>query len=123
MIKLVYCITRKEGMSREDFQKTWLEDHGPLVKSYAETIGALRYVQSHTGMDAMNESFLEPRGLKQPYDGITEIWWRNLEEMQAGSSTPEGRAAALALLEDEKRFIDFSRSCVFMTEEHEIFDI
>ena len=30
-------------------------------------------------------------------------------------------AAARALLEDEKRFIEFSKSAVFMTEEHEIF--
>lgn len=121
MIKLVYCITRKDGMSRADFLKTWLEDHGPLVKSYAETIGAKRYVQSHTGMDEINESFIPTRGLKQPYDGITEIWWDSLEAMQAGSTSEAGKAAARALLEDEKRFIEFSKSAVFMTEEHEIF--
>ena len=33
----------------------------------------------------------------------------------------EGQAASRALLEDERRFIDFSRSRMFMTEEHETF--
>ena len=121
MIKLVYCITRKDGMSRDAFYKTWLEDHGPLVKSYASAIRAVKYVQSHTGMDEMNKSFIATRGLAQPYDGITEVWWNSLEDMQAGTATPEGVAAAKALAEDEARFIEFGKSCVFMTEEHDIF--
>ena len=118
MIKMVYCITRKDGISREAFQKTWLEDHGPLVKRYAETIKALRYVQSHTGMENFNQAFIPTRGLTQPYDGITEIWWENIEQMQAGSSTPEGLEAAAALLEDEKRFIDLERSSIWTAEEN-----
>lgn len=121
MIKLVYCITRKAGMSREDFQRTWLEDHAPLVKRYADAIGALRYVQSHTGMDDLNDAFRASRGLEPPYDGVTEIWWASRADLERGTSTPEGLEAGQALLEDEKRFIDFSKSRVFMTEEHEIF--
>ena len=121
MIKLVYCITRKPGMSREDFQKRWLEDHGPLVKSFAEAIRAVRYVQSHTGMDDLNDAFIASRGLAPPYDGITELWWTNRADLEAGMTTPAGQAAAEALLQDEAEFIDFSKSRVFMTEEHEIF--
>jgi len=121
MIKLVYCITRKEGMSREDFYKTWLEDHGPLVKHYAEAIRAVRYVQSHTGMDDLNAAFIENRGLEHPYDGITEVWWDSREALEAGMASEEGIAAGQALAEDEARFINFAKSRVFMTEEHEIF--
>ncbi|MEM7767754.1 MAG: EthD domain-containing protein [Pseudomonadota bacterium] len=121
MIKLVYCITRKAGMSREAFYQTWLVDHAPLVKSYAEAIGASRYVQSHTGMDELNAAFVESRGLEPPYDGITEVWWPNRQALDAGLTTPEGIEAGAALQADEARFIDFSKSRVFMTEEHEIF--
>ena len=121
MIKLVYCITRKPGMSRANFQTRWLEDHGPLVKSFAEAIRAVRYVQSHTGMDDLNDAFIASRGLAPPYDGITELWWNNRADLEAGMTTPEGQAAAEALLQDEAEFIDFSKSRVFMTEEHEVF--
>lgn len=37
--------------------------------------------------------------------------------------TPEGRAGAQRLLDDEREFIDLAASFVFLTEEHEIFDL
>jgi hypothetical protein len=43
-----------------------------------------------------------------------------LDDLVAGGSTPEGAKAAEELLEDEKNFIDFSRSSIFFVEEHEI---
>jgi hypothetical protein len=36
-------------------------------------------------------------------------------------SSPQGVEAQTKLIEDEARFIDFSKSRVFMTEEHQIF--
>jgi uncharacterized protein (TIGR02118 family) len=121
MIKIVYCITRREDIEAGEFHRYWLEEHGPLVKSVAGDIGASRYVQSHTTLPELNAVFQKGRGLESPYDGITEIWWESEEAMIAGTESPAGQAAAVKLVEDESRFIDFSRSRLFMTEEHEIF--
>ena len=121
MLKLVYCIARKPELSREAFQRTWLEDHGPLVKRFAEALGAVRYVQSHTAHDDLGEGFRASRGFAPAYDGITELWWRSRADFEAALERPEGIEAGRALLEDERRFIDFSRSRGFLTEEHEIF--
>jgi uncharacterized protein (TIGR02118 family) len=121
MIKLVYCIRKRSDISTEDFYKYWLNNHAPLVKKLASAINAVRYVQSHTTAPELNQSFIENRGLKKPYDGITEVWWNSLEDMMAGYETKEGQEAGLALAEDEAKFIDFAGSSVFMTEEHEIF--
>ena len=77
MIKLVYCIRKLETISSEEFYRYWLEDHGPLVKSVAADIGARRYVQSHTVLPEINAMMVEGRGLAEPYDGITEVWWDN----------------------------------------------
>lgn len=121
MIKLVYCVTRKPGLSRDDFIKTWLHDHGPLVKQYAKAIRAVRYVQSHTMITPINDALQESRGCEPPYDGITEVWWNSLAELEAGLATEEGQVAHLALRDDEARFIDLSRSRVFMSEENPIF--
>lgn len=121
MIKLVYCIHRHPDIGRDAFHKYWLEEHGPKVQSVAEAIGAIRYVQSHKCFDALNETFQKGRGLADAYDGITEVWFETIEHMQAASATAPGIEAGRFLVEDESRFIDFSRSCVFMTEEHEIF--
>lgn len=125
MIKLVFCCRRKAGMSREEFQKRWLEVHGPLVRRLrAELPMMKRYVQSHTLRgpvgDAVNDGLRASRGVKEPYDGITEVWFDGLESMGSGSSEA-ARVAGQRLLEDEAEFIDFARSAVFVTEEHEIF--
>ena len=32
-VKLVYCLTRKKGLTREQFQDYWLNMHAPLVAS------------------------------------------------------------------------------------------
>ena len=80
-VKLVYCVRRRDDMSPDDFHRYWLEQHGPLVKSLAADIGACRYVQSHTIMPEMNAELVASRGLAEPYDGITEVWWDNEEDL------------------------------------------
>ncbi len=120
-IKLVYCVRRRDDIEPDEFYRYWLEQHGPLVKSLARDIGATRYVQSHTVMPEMNEELMASRGLPEPYDGITEVWWNNLEDLGGKNGAEAATQAALRLIEDESTFIDFSGSRVFMTEEHEIF--
>ena len=121
MIKLVYCIKRKGNISPAEFHHYWLEEHEPKVKSVAATVGALRYVQSHTIFPDTNAGFRQSRGLAEGYDGITEIWFADEASMTAAMSTPDGVAAAKMLLDDESHFIDFATSSIFITQEHEIF--
>ena len=121
MIKLVYCIRKRDDIDIEVFYRYWRDDHGSLVKSVSGDIGACRYVQSHTVLPKLNSLMIESRGLAEPYDGITEVWWESHEELERGLSSVAGIEAQKKLIEDESRFIDFSRSRVFMTEEQEIF--
>ena len=122
MIKLVYAIARRAGMPPEAFRDHWLNVHGPKVSARAGAIGALKYVQSHLLDHPANEGLRAPRDMRPPLDGITEIWWDSLDAFNAAYATPEGAEADRVLAEDEERFIDFSRSSVFMTQEHPIFD-
>jgi uncharacterized protein (TIGR02118 family) len=121
MVKLVYCIRRREGVSAEEFHRYWLEDHAPLVSSVADAIGALRYVQSHTVEPELNALLQASRGAEDPYDGITEVWWESLADLQSALETTQGQEAQGRLMQDEATFIDFARSRVFLTEEHVIF--
>ena len=121
MVKLVFCCRRKEGMSLEEFQKRWLEVHGPLVRRLREDLpGMRRYVQSHLLPGPATSGLQASRGAADPYDGITEVWFDSLESMGANEGQ-ESIDAAQKLLEDEAEFLDFSRSSVFLTEEKEIF--
>ncbi len=52
MVKLMACLRRKPGMSKEAFHQYWKDTHGPLVISVTELSRYVRrYVQSHTDQD------------------------------------------------------------------------
>jgi uncharacterized protein (TIGR02118 family) len=120
MVKLVFTLRRLPDLSREEFQRYWLEQHGPLVRSHAEVLGIRRYVQTHTLPDDVQIAVRASRDAPEPYDGVAELWYESLEAIAVAVSTDEGRAAAVALLEDERRFIDHARSPLWFAEEHEI---
>ena len=109
MIKLIYCITRKHGMTVEEFQRYWRETHAPIA---ARIPGVRRYVQCHT----LPETYDSPNA--PPYDGAAELWWDDLESMRAAFASPEMQAAR----EDERSFIDHSKVALFITEEKPVVD-
>jgi len=120
MVKLVYAIRRRADLSPDAFRRRWLA-HAPLVARCADALRARRYVQSHTLDTPLNPALAASRGAAPAFDGITEVWWDSLDALQAGLATEAGRAAGQALLDDEREFIDFATSHLFLTEEHEIF--
>jgi heme-degrading monooxygenase HmoA len=122
MVKLVYILHRRADVSPEDFYAYWLNRHGPLVRSFARAIRATRYVQSHTIETPLNDALQTSRGMLPPEAGITEVWWKSLEDLQGGFASEEGQKAARALVEDESTFIDLAQSRCFLTEEHTIFE-
>jgi uncharacterized protein (TIGR02118 family) len=120
-IKLVYVIRAREGLPRAEFHRYWREEHAPKVEAAAAAIKAVRYVQSHTLDTPLNDLLVESRGMSPAYEGITEVWWDSIDDLQAAVSTDEGAAAMQLLLEDEATFIDFARSTIFLTEEIAVF--
>ena len=76
MIRLVFALRKKPGLSLEQFQEYWRSKHGPLVASFAEDMNVLRYVQAHTIDDGSNEAAQQAR------EGRVQI----LEEMAKGLS-------------------------------------
>jgi uncharacterized protein (TIGR02118 family) len=121
MVKLVFVIRRREDLDEQEFHRYWLEEHGPLARRLLESIGARRYVQTHTVQPGLNEAIAAGRETAAAYDGLAEIWWDSIEAFVAASSSDDGLRASEVLREDEARFIDFERSSLFLAEEHEIF--
>ena len=122
MIKLVFCLRRKPDLSREEFQRYWREHHAPLVRAHAAALGIRRYVQLHSIDDAISLAVAGPRRSPEPFDGVAELWFDDLEALAASGSTEAGRAAGAALLEDERTFIDLARSPLFLADEVVIID-
>lgn len=120
MIKLTFCLVRLPHLSREAFQRYWFETHGPLVASVAETLQIRRYVQLHSLGPEASAPLRASREGPEDYDGVAELWFDSLEALAANGQRPEARAAAALLLEDERRFIDLSRSPLWWGEERPI---
>ena len=106
MIKLTFCLIRLPHLSREAFQDYWRNTHGPLVASVAETLKIRRYVQLHSLAPAASD-----------YDGVAELWFDSLEVVVENGRRPEAQAAGALLLEDERRFIDLSKSPLWWGED------
>ncbi|WP_176594385.1 EthD domain-containing protein [Sphingobium sp. EM0848] len=121
-VKVTYLLARKDGMSPAECHATWLDDHGQMAAGFAEISHLARYVQSHTIASEANEMLRASRGFAPPLDGMTVIWLNSASDLKRGVETANGRAAAAALAEDERRFVQLDRSYCFITREHLIFD-
>ncbi len=120
MIKLSFCLRRLPHLSREEFQRYWLEKHGPLVRQHAKALGIRRYVQVHSLEGPASEGLRASRGAPEEYDGIAELWFDAENVNSVVRTTDEARAAGRALLEDERKFIDLANSPLWFSEEKEI---
>jgi uncharacterized protein (TIGR02118 family) len=121
MIKLVFSLRRRAGLSREEFQAYWRDKHAPLVASHAEALRLRRYVQTHARSSEIAAAQSVARGSEpDAYDGQAELWWESLDDIVAAVSTAEGQRAAAELLEDERRFIDLANSPLWIGEEREV---
>ena len=119
MIRLIFVLRRKPGMSLTDFQQYWRSTHGPLVAKHSATLNILRYVQVHTLEDPVNDQLAGARGkMEPPYDGVAELWWNNREELTASFVSASGQAAGRELLEDEARFIDLPNSPLWFAHDY-----
>jgi hypothetical protein len=123
MIKLVFIVRARADIDPSEFHRYWLEDHSEKVRSVAKAIRARKYIQSHTIDTPLNDALISSRGMQLPlFEGITEVWWDSLEELESAAADPDGAKALQMLAEDEAGFIDLAKSTMFLTEEHEIFD-
>jgi uncharacterized protein (TIGR02118 family) len=119
MIRLNYFMRKPENMSLEDFQQHWLDKHAALVVKNTPALRIRRYVQAHTlADDADGELMCQMySATAQPYDGVAEFWWKSRQDLAEALQTPEGQQAAAELLEDERGFVDFSKSLLYFCVE------
>jgi uncharacterized protein (TIGR02118 family) len=120
VIKLTFAVRRRTDIDPTEFHRYWRDQHGPLVRSLHSVLGIQRYVQTHRMETALNDALRASRRACEPFDGVAELWWDDLDALVAAVSSPEGTAAGQTLLEDEARFIDLEQSALWLGQEIEI---
>ena len=117
MIRLVYCVSRREDVPIEDFRRFWNDEHfSSLLKEYNKVYKTTGIKKNLVLKVPMNAIILERQGTRKPYDGVIEMWWDSAKELVAVDETPEAAELRRRIEEYEKQFIDKSRSTLFFTE-------
>ncbi len=123
MVKLTYLVKRRPDLTNAAFCERWQALHAGLVDDYAETLNAQRYVMSRRLDTVCNTTVTDARNLApSQYDGVIEIWWHSIGDYQAGAGSADGLKAIDAIIDAERRFIDFAGSQAFFTEEAVVFE-
>ena len=121
MIRLVFALRRKSGMSVEEFQEHLVRKYGPLMASFGDVLGVRKYVQSVTlDGDPAVAGWIASRGsaMEPSYDAVSEVWWDTLEKLSATQSSSAGQEAWAALLAEEQRFVDHANSPLWLAHEY-----
>ena len=108
MIKSISLLTRRDGMTHEQFVEHWVDVHAPLAHAVP---GLRRYVQSHIVEERRRPDI---PAHEVEIDGIAELWYDDRESMAAAMAT----AAARALHADGAVFI--GRIKTYTVEETQI---
>ena len=85
MIKSIGLLTRKEGLTHEEFVKHWLEVHARLAHAVP---GVRRYVQSHIVAERTRPDIPTT---DVEIDGIAELWYDDRAAMERANASPEAK--------------------------------
>jgi uncharacterized protein (TIGR02118 family) len=110
MIKVIALLSRKEGMTHEEFIDHWVNVHGPMGHDMPEV---RRYVQSFV-VDQPTRGDVPQLQLDGDVDGIAEVWYDDREAQKRHRASPEAKRWHA----DGAKFIGRIRSIV--VEEKEI---
>ena len=86
MIKSISLLTRKAGLTHEQFVKHWVEVHAPLAHAVP---GLRRYVQSHI-VEERRRPDIPAHEIE--VDGIAELWYDDPESIRRAMASPEAKA-------------------------------
>lgn len=122
MLKLVMCVKRLPELTREAFDDHWRDRHAPLVLKHAAVLGIRKYIQTMPLPNRAAQDALQKGRGSDPvdFDGCAELWWDDLDAHLAAKQAEQGRQALKELVEDERRFLDLSRSQLWYGEERVI---
>ncbi len=110
MIKSIALAHRKTGLTREEYNRYWKEQHAPLATQLIP--GVRKYVQNH---------FVEIPGYEYEGDGIVEMWYDNVESFNKAMEFIHSDAGK-ELVIDGGKFAEMKPGGLWIVEEHVIKD-
>jgi len=117
-IVLIECLQRRSDISREKFREHW-RNHEHIGRRAHEMGLLMGYIQNDTLLgDAGRVAGLGSG--QEPFDGIVAAYFHSVTAFKALVASP---LASQESYEDEKKFIDHSRSVDMLARRHVIRDV
>lgn len=113
MVRMVYCVMRKEGVSLKIFREYFVTTHRDRICAIAKQLNAKKISQSLSLMVEEGFLLMARRGTAAPYDGMNEIWWDNSRDFAENVDTVQVEQ----FFEEEGAYIDLQQSRIFFTEQ------
>lgn len=122
LVKLFFCLRQPIQQTLAEAQLYWRTNHGPLIRSVAPGFRMQRYLQVHYCEDLDINPLRSARGTQTaPYAGHAEAWFSRADLMSM-ADVPEANRAMEIAIEDERKFIDFPRSAMWIGKEKMFID-
>ncbi|AIS57683.1 EthD domain-containing protein [Vibrio coralliilyticus] len=118
MVKISYLMSRKSGMTRQQFLDYWSNQHPAAGgEGSFEALGVKRYIQTHTLDIPEREAVVSVRtGLLPEFDGVAEIWIER-DYLEKEWPTKKVQDFIKKFYADELNFVDWSRSTILVSKE------
>jgi uncharacterized protein (TIGR02118 family) len=112
VIKMIFMLKRRKGLSREDFVRYYESTHAKLGEKHVPN--AARYVRRY--LQALPEPFTGT--VREPdYDVVTELWFHNQADMDAAMSHLVEADVSQEIARDEENLFDRPMNRVYLVEE------
>ena len=115
MVKAMFLLKRKPGLTPAEFRQQYEEVHAPLALSLFPNLR--RYVRNYIATNVIAGSAAEP-----DFDCIAEQWFDDMEGFQAMIDTMTGTSAghaSQALGHSAQVFLDTTKTALVLVEEVE----
>jgi uncharacterized protein (TIGR02118 family) len=86
MIKSLSLLTRKAGLTREEFRRIWESEHAPLVLAVPQV---RRYVLSFV-LEEPTRPDVPTQAMA--VDAVAELWYGDIAALKAAAQTPQMKA-------------------------------
>ncbi|KAL9126145.1 MAG: hypothetical protein Q9217_004756 [Psora testacea] len=118
-VRMVAIIFRKQGMSVEDFQSYWRDEHSQLFASIAVVKRNLfKYEQSHYSREALEH--VQSDGVPMAdFDGLATIEAASFDKLMEVFADQEYKNVVIP---NEEKFMDRKRTMMFPANIVNIFD-
>ncbi len=110
MFKVIACVFKKEELSVEAFREHWMGTHRDLLLKYQDVLHITKHVQMIPEHGPL-QAGLDGMWSKAPVcDGIDETTFDSEEAFRSLSKNAEAAEALKILKEDERKFVDHSKT-------------